>query len=187
MIEAKNKFIGMFVSDNRTNSSSYKANAISSDDYFTQQEKGGKDDLDRYFGEEAKTKAASVSRSTKKKKKKKKKSDKSKKPEKQAFSLPSADSLLDSGDVPDFLATHQKEEKSIMVEKKIEADLERKKKIEAEIAMMEAARMREAEKEFEYDVADKEYKAQRARIKSLKPKVPKGPNIMNRMSIHRFH
>eukprot|EP00469_Lotharella_globosa_P011187 CAMPEP_0167787560 /NCGR_PEP_ID=MMETSP0111_2-20121227/9506_1 /TAXON_ID=91324 /ORGANISM="Lotharella globosa, Strain CCCM811" /LENGTH=178 /DNA_ID=CAMNT_0007679247 /DNA_START=1 /DNA_END=535 /DNA_ORIENTATION=+ len=119
----------------------------------------------------------------KKKKKKKKKSEKTKKSEKPSLALPSADALLDSGDVPDFLATHQKEEKSIMVEKKIEADLDRKKKLEAEIAMMEDARMREAEKEFEYDVADKEYKAQRARIKSLKPKVAKGPNIMNRMSI----
>jgi len=57
-----------------TNSASYRANAISSDDYFSQKQKGD-EDLDAFFGEEVKTNGASSRKKKKKTKKKKKKKE----------------------------------------------------------------------------------------------------------------
>jgi len=73
------------------------------------------------------------------------------------------------------------------LEAKIESENERKKTLDAELALREAASERKVRADLEHELATKEIKERRKRLKQARPKAPQQPNIMNRFSIHKWH
>ncbi|GAB5371829.1 hypothetical protein AAMO2058_001613300 [Amorphochlora amoebiformis] len=141
-----------------------------------------KQDSDRK-GDTTKTAGKKRKKSSKKKGDKKKK----KKRKKPTSALPSADELLNIEEVPDFLAQSIEQEKSALIEAKIEADLKRKNKIKREVEVMEEAAMAKAEDDLELHYARSVKKEQRRRLKAARDRGPPKPNVMNRVSIHKWH